>query len=109
MADAGNMSVSRCMGDWLGDTLEAAEMITLKMEDAKRAPMRVIREMRAMVAGLAIAVDDADADARQVRRVRGAQRRVAGAPVVPPSSNTGVLVPSKTAETLTSKRPKKVK
>lgn len=107
MADAGNMSVSRCMGDWLGDTLEAAEMITLKMEDAKRAPMRVIREMRAMVAGLAIAVDDADA--RQVRRVRGAQRRVAGAPVVPPSSNTGVLVPSKTAETLTSKRPKKVK
>lgn len=109
MADAGNMSVSRCMGDWLGDTLDAAEMITLKMEDAKRAPMRVIREMRAMVAGLAIAVDDADADVRQVRRVRGAQRRVADAPGAPPSSNTGVLVPSKTAETLTSKRPRKAK
>jgi hypothetical protein len=109
MADAGNMSISRCMGDWLGDTLDAAEMITLKMEDAKRAPMRVIREMRAMVAGLALAVDDADADARQVRRVRGAQRRVAGVPGVPPSSNTGVLVPSKEAEKLKAKPTRKMK
>lgn len=109
MADAGNMSVSRCMGDWLGDTLDAAEMITLKMEDAKRAPMRVIREMRAMVAGLALAVDDVDADARQVRRVRGAQRRVADGPVEPPSSNTGVLVPSSAAEKQVVKRPRKVK
>ena len=57
MAAAGNMSVSRCMGDWLTDTGEAAEMITVKMEEAKMAPMRVMREMKAMVAGMGGEVD----------------------------------------------------
>jgi hypothetical protein len=99
MADAGNLSVSRCMGDWLADTKDAAAMITLKMEDAKKAPMLVVKEMRAMVAGMVLTAGDADAQARETRRMQGAQQRAAGAsPAPPPSSNTGVLVPPLTAK-----------
>lgn len=99
MADAGNMSISRCMGDWLVDTAEAAEMLTLKMEEAKRAPLKVMREMRAMVAGMGIAVDEAVEEVRQRKRADSDQRAPrpgAGAAVKPPSSNTGVLVPPRT-------------
>lgn len=101
MADAGNMSVSRCMGDWLSDTAEAAEMITLKMEEAKKAPMRVMMEMRAMVAGLSDSVNEASDDVRKALRkgrAGGAAAPASGptearSDVEPPSSNTGVLVP----------------
>ena len=93
MAEAGNMSVSRCMGDWLDDTADAAEMLTLKMEEAKRAPLRVMREMRAMVAGLGIAVDEVEEEVRERSAKRsGGSERAAPAPK-PPSGNTGVLVP----------------
>lgn len=102
MADAGNTSVSRCMGDWLTDTMEAAEMITLKMEDAKRAPMRVIKEMRAMVAGMVGSVDELEDIVRTERRtaraegtqVHSARAGQSDSGLLPPSSNTGVLVPS---------------
>jgi len=95
MAEAGNLSISRCMGDWLADTLDAAEMITLKMEDAKREPMRVVKELRAMVAGMVASVDDMAQEAGNSRRLSGAQQRAAGADAAPPpSSNTGVLSPS---------------
>lgn len=101
MADAGNMSVSRCMGDWLVDTSDAAQMIMLKMEEAKREPLRVMREMRALVAGLGDSLDEADDDVREA--LRKARAGGAAAPpsgpddarvdAEPPSSNTGVLVP----------------
>lgn len=94
MADAGNMSVSRCMGDWLTDTADAAQMITLKMEEAKVAPMRVLREMKALVKGMDDMVVEVESEVRQGRaegRVSGTGRGPA-APN-PPSSNTGVLVP----------------
>lgn len=99
MAEAGNMSASRAMGEWLGDTVEAAEMIVLKMEEAKRAPLAVMRELQAMVAGLSSGVD---ADMEKVRQlaaggVRGAGRRPAAA-VIPPSSNTGGKSPVKGKE-----------
>ena len=105
MADAGNMSVSRCMGEWLGDTADAAEMITLKMEEAKKAPMKVMREMRAMVAGLGASVVDAEDEMRKLRADsdRRAPRPEAGA-AVPPSSNTGVLVPPSPPKTVGIKR-----
>lgn len=110
MAEAGNISVSRCMGDWLADTTDAAEMITLKMEEAKRAPMRVVREMRAMVAGMANAVDIADAQVRGRSRSDSERepRRADGAGA-PPSSNTGVLVPSLTSKNPVVKRSSKGK
>jgi hypothetical protein len=91
MADAGNMSVSRCMGDWLVDTAEAAEMLTVKMEEAKRAPMKVMREMRAMVAGMGLGLDEMEEEVRQRRQQAPRSRAADGS--TPPSGNTGVLVP----------------
>jgi hypothetical protein len=95
MAEAANMSVSRAMGDWLIDTADAAMMITAKMEDAKSAPVRVMRELQAMVAGMAKEVDGITEVVREKRREeRGVRPRASGgvrsaAAAVPPSSNTG--------------------
>lgn len=91
MAEAGNMSISRCMGDWLVDTADAAEMLTLKMEEAKRAPLKIMREMRAMVAGMGLGIDELEVEVR-ARRQPAERSRAAQVPK-PPSSNTGVLVP----------------
>lgn len=95
MAEAGNMSVSRCMGDWLTDTADAAEMITLKMEEAKKAPMKVMREMRALVSGMAVSVDEASEEVRRIRQ-RDSQRAQPSAAegASPPSSNTGGKSPT---------------
>lgn len=100
MADAGNMSVSRAMGEWLSDTADAAEMIVLKMEEAKKAPMRVMREMQAMIAGMS---DQVELDIVQVRKlVAGGSgdalartARPSTAAVPPPSSNTGGKSPTR--------------
>ena len=100
MAEAANMSVSRAMGDWLTDTADAAMMITAKMEEAKSAPVRVMRELQAMVAGMSKEVDDITEVVREKRREeRGVRPRASGgvrldAPAVPPSSNTGGKSPN---------------
>jgi hypothetical protein len=115
MADAGNMSVSRCMGDWLSDTADAAEMITLKMEEARKAPMRVMNEMRALVAGLADSVDETSDQVRErlrAGRAGGAAAPPSGPPdassdAEPPSSNTGVLVPPSPSKPKRMKAPAK--
>ena len=52
MADASNTSVSRCMGDWLTDTADAARVIALQVEEARRAPLAVLRDMKAVMAGI---------------------------------------------------------
>ena len=99
MAAAANMSVSRTMGDWLTDTADAATLITSKMEEAKKAPMRVMRELRAMVAGMGEEVDLIMEEARSsgAQAARAAQRCEPPAPpkkaLVPPSSNTGGNTP----------------
>ena len=100
MAEAANMSVSRCMGDWLNDTADAAQMVMLKMEEAKVAPMRVMREMRSLVAGLGASVIETEEEVRQLRADsdRRAPRGAAGVPN-PPSSNTGGKSPSLTPPT----------
>ena len=114
MAEAGNMSVSRCMGDWLEDTSDAAQMIMLKMEEAKKEPLRVMREMRALVSGLGDSLDEADDDVREA--LRKARAGGAAAPpsgpdeargdAEPPSSNTGVLVPPSPSKPKRVKRPR---
>jgi hypothetical protein len=94
MAAAANESVSRTMGDWLTDTCDAATMITLKMEEAKAAPALAMRELQAMVAGMAVEVDSMMGKAREEeRRLRHAQRDAGAAPI-PPSSNTGGKSPN---------------
>ncbi len=98
MAEAGNMSVSRAMGEWLDDTADAAQMIVLKMEEAKKAPMRVMKELQSMVAEMSSQVDTDMERVRQMQRPPAARARgsaAVGAPLEAPSSNTGLNTPPK--------------
>jgi hypothetical protein len=102
LAAAGSMSISRAMGEWLGDTLEAAEFMATTMEKARAAPKIVSRELHAYALGLA---DETGELVRQISRgVRtGAEPAAAGAAsargrtpaAIPPSSNTGGKGPGK--------------
>jgi hypothetical protein len=86
MADAANMSLARCMGDWLADTSEAALLITVKIEEARKAPLAVMREMQALVAGMTKAVD------QDMEKVREVTSRSTG-PL--PSTNVKKAIPKK--------------
>lgn len=97
MADAGNMSVSRAMGEWLADTSDAAQLIVSKMEEAKRAPLAVMRELQAVVAGLS---DTVDSTIEEIRTVRDNAKPLGGLAggrkaAAAPSSNTGLKSPPK--------------
>lgn len=91
-AKASGMSLGRAMGEWLGDTLEGAELLASQMERARAAPKAAIREMHAFALGL---TDETGALMRKIseegRAARGdasaSPRAVRGA--IPPSSNTG--------------------
>lgn len=95
------MSISRAMGEWLGDTLDAAEFMAQKMEQARAAPRLVMAEMHAYALGLADEtgdfiqkMKDMGKEDRQ-RAVGRASGTRGGADPAPPSSNTGVKVPGK--------------
>lgn len=98
MAEAAGMSVSRCMGEWLADTVDGAEFVALKMEEARKSPKLVMREMQSMAAGM---VDLAN---ETMEKVRGVNPQNADALVAPrsvgsrskaPPSNTGLYSPNK--------------
>jgi len=52
LAKAGSMSTGRAMGEWLGDTVEAAELMASTMERARAAPKVVTAELHAMMLGM---------------------------------------------------------
>lgn len=93
IAKAGNVPVGRSMGEWLADTVEAAEFMAAKMEEARLAPTMVAREMHSYALGLSDMTQELIDTARNVER--------AGMPLAPglppfgvvtkapPSSNTG--------------------
>ena len=89
MAEAAGTSVSRCMGDWLADTAEGAQFVAMKMQEARKAPKTVMREMQAMSRGLLEEVN-ATIDGLRKGGIGG------GGGVEPPSSPTGVKSPGKT-------------
>ena len=91
MAEAGGMSLGKCMGEWLTDTIDGAQFVAQKMQDARKAPRVVMREMQAYARGM---VAEVDSMAAEVRRT-GAQGAAAprSAQPSPPSSNTGGKVP----------------
>ena len=86
LSKASSMSISKAMGDWLGDTLEAAEFMAEKIEQARAAPKIVMREMHAYALGLA---DETGALLERVRREgargQGALARDAGTAPAPPT------------------------
>lgn len=115
MADAAGLSLGRCMGDWLSDTLDGAQFVAQKMAEAKKMPRTVMREFQAMAAGLhevitedisrgvgqrgasgAHPVDGTTADAAAALIARSKRK-------APPSSNTGGKSPGKTRKAHASK------
>jgi len=96
MAAAAGISLGKCMGDWLGDTIDGAQFVAQKMEDARKAPRVVMREMQAFAQGL---VDETESLAGQMRRLQPSAKTMPGAGgvgFIPPSSNTGGKSPGKT-------------
>lgn len=99
MAEAGGMSVSRCMGEWLADTADGAQFVAQKMQEAKASPKNVMRELQALTTGMHELSTDilqqmrspktstpARATARRTTKVSGAKS---------PPSNTGLYSPNK--------------
>jgi hypothetical protein len=108
LADASGMSLGRCMGEWLGDTLEAVEYTATMVEKARAAPKMVMREVHAYALGLA----DETGQLMDSLAGRGGRERtralaaVAAAPS-PPVSNTGGKVPQRASGKVgSSKAPK---
>lgn len=77
MASAGSMSISRAMGDWLNDTLEAAEFMTSMIERARQSPRLVVQELHAHALG---AADEAVSLLDEIRQKAAAERAAGGAP-----------------------------
>lgn len=80
LAKAGSMSLSRAMGEWLADTVEAAQFMAAKMEEARAAPKKVMREMHAYALGLA---DETGSLIEGIRQGAAAERKAKRAPVPP--------------------------
>ena len=96
LAKAGNMSTGAAIAEWLKDTVEAAEFMALKMEQARAAPKLVMKEMHAYALGLADETGELMkqiSDMGKAGKVGDAQARqtasAAPKPVEPPSCNTG--------------------
>lgn len=87
LAHTSGVSLSRCIGDWLRDTAEAAQMTTIKLNAVRKTPQQAFEAF--IRDGLVPAVMERLAS-------RPAQRPASQAGVVPPASNTGGKSPGKT-------------
>ena len=87
MAEAAGISVSRCLGDWLADTVDSAQLVATKMQEARRAPVTVMREVQAMLHG----AHGEATNVLEMLRAQGVRPEVPEARRPPaPSSNTGL-------------------
>jgi len=96
MAKAGNMSTGGAIAEWLSETVEAAEFMASKMEQARAAPKVVIREMHAYALAMADETGQLMRDLSAKGAADRAERRAAtaaparpAADTIPPSCNTG--------------------
>lgn len=114
LSAASGQSMSKCMGEWLSDTLEAVEYTATMVEKARQAPKMVMREMHAYAMGLADEVGsvlntmrkDGTGIAQAYEKVKDGGADAGGgmpkaratggrADALPPSCNTGGKVPSR--------------
>ena len=100
MSEVSGVSMGRAIGSWLEETKDAALMIALKMEQAKREPARVLRQLELMTEG---AITIADEALTSYRKARDAAEK-AGKEPFPPSCNTGGKPIQKKARTARTKR-----
>lgn len=109
LAKAGSISTGRAMGEWLADTIEAAEFMAEKMEQARAAPRIVAREMHAYALGLADetgALIDRVREKGQAERAQG-QRLRDRAPAPEGSTPRPVIRGGKSTKATSSTRGKK--
>ena len=95
MAETAGISLGKYMGDWLADTAEGAQFVTHKMEEAKKAPRLVMREMQALARGLDEEVDETAEELRRAALTGARERAGRAAQNKAPSSNTGLNPPGK--------------
>jgi hypothetical protein len=89
MAETAGVSLGRCMGDWLADTLDGAQFVALKMEQARQSPKLAMRELEATARGHLEEVRSGMDRLRATGWGAGSGGAGASAPALPPSSNTG--------------------
>ena len=93
LAQATSTSLGKTMGEWLESTIEGAEFMATKLEQARATPGLVMREIHAYAMGVADETGDLVERMRQKGRDdRSALARDAraGRPApIPPSGNTG--------------------
>lgn len=106
LAKAGGMSTGKAMGEWLGDTIDAAEFMASKMEQARSTPKLVARELHSYALGLTDMTQGLMESMKKAPKGASGERSGAAtaAPLAPfgmkakptltpPSSNTGGKVP----------------
>jgi phage tail tape-measure protein len=101
LANASGMSLGRAMGEWLGDTIDAADYLAQTVEKAREAPKLVARELHAYALGLADETGTLMAELRNRGRTEGrgaAVRPVSVPKAIPPSGNTGGKGPKSTTK-----------
>jgi hypothetical protein len=100
MAEISDVSISRCMGNWLAETADGAQFVTQKMAEVRKAPMNVMRELHVNSDFSGTAVNSAvERIRRQGQTGRSAGSKTAapaGSGPLAPSSNTGLKSPAKT-------------
>ena len=103
------MSIGRSMGDWLEDTVDAAEYTSQLVQRARAAPGQVSREVHALALGLA---DETGMVMKRIQEQGRAARTGRGAPAGSPEPSTprlvirGVKSPGKTRSQPGTKRAK---
>ena len=97
LSKASGVSMSKSMGEWLADTLDAVEYTAGLMERARASPKIVAREIHAYAQGLA---DETGGLLNKVllegRRAEAERRSRDPQTASPPSSNTGGKTPPTT-------------
>ena len=104
LAKASGTSIGRTMGDWLGDTLDAAEFMAVTLEKARAAPKIVMQEMHAYAQGLTEETGELLEKIRQKGREGRTTERASGAPHAR-AAGQGRTPPSNTGVTSNKKKP----
>lgn len=81
MAESSGMSLGRCIGYWLEDTADAAQMITNKLTETRGVPSLFLRSISELIDDQKIKIERAEDMLRSAN--------------YPPYSNTGVNSPEK--------------
>ena len=89
LAEAGNVSLGRAMGDWLSDTSEAAQQMADLVSEARERPRQVLRQLHGMAIGLQDEVEGA------LRGMRSGKAIVAAGDILPPRA--GSSAPARSA------------